>query len=103
MRAELPFRTIDTGHFQNFRWNHLGAIDLSDAGVLNDVKTETSCNSITAGGTTSGYSIGIGGSRTFRALTVILTNGFEVNGGEFTVDATDPLGSTSEFSVCAAL
>jgi hypothetical protein len=31
-RAELPFKTIDTGHFQNFRWNHLGTIDISDGG-----------------------------------------------------------------------
>lgn len=30
--AELPFKTIDTGHFQNFRWNHLGAIDVPDDG-----------------------------------------------------------------------
>lgn len=31
-KAELPFRTVDTGHFQNFRWNHLGLIEVSDAG-----------------------------------------------------------------------
>lgn len=30
--AELPFRTIDTGHFQNFRWNHLGLINVAAAG-----------------------------------------------------------------------
>lgn len=28
VKAELPFKTIDTGHFQNFRWNHLGLIEL---------------------------------------------------------------------------
>ncbi|MEP3481322.1 MAG: hypothetical protein ABJZ55_18925 [Fuerstiella sp.] len=31
--AELPFRTIDTGHFQNFRWNHLGRISVAKAGT----------------------------------------------------------------------
>ena len=30
--ATLPFKTIDTGHFQNFRWNHLGLIDIAKAG-----------------------------------------------------------------------
>ncbi|MEM6470671.1 MAG: hypothetical protein AAF802_14025 [Planctomycetota bacterium] len=30
--AELAFQTIDTGHFQNFRWNHLGLITLSGSG-----------------------------------------------------------------------
>ncbi len=30
--ATLPFKTIDTGHFQNFRWNHLGLIDVPKAG-----------------------------------------------------------------------
>ena len=32
VKAELPFKTIDTGHFQNFRWNHLGLIEVSEAG-----------------------------------------------------------------------
>lgn len=32
-KAELPFQTVDTRHFQNFRWNHLGAIEVSDAGT----------------------------------------------------------------------
>lgn len=32
VKAELPFKTIDTGHFQNFRWHHLGTIDVSEAG-----------------------------------------------------------------------
>lgn len=32
LKADLPFQTIDTGHFQNFRWNHLGTIDISAAG-----------------------------------------------------------------------
>ncbi|MCY2962533.1 MAG: hypothetical protein NT069_02590 [Planctomycetota bacterium] len=32
VKAELPFRTIDTGHFQNFRWNHLGSIQVTAAG-----------------------------------------------------------------------
>jgi len=30
--AELPFKTVDTGHFQNFRWNHLGLIDVAKSG-----------------------------------------------------------------------
>lgn len=33
VKAELPFQTIDTGHFQNFRWNHLGMIEVSTAGT----------------------------------------------------------------------
>lgn len=33
VRAELPFRTIDTGHFQNFRWNHLGMLELKQPGA----------------------------------------------------------------------
>ena len=33
VKAELPFKTIDTGHFQNFRWNHLGMIEVSRAGT----------------------------------------------------------------------
>lgn len=32
VKAELPFQTIDTGHFQNFRWNYLGMIEVPDAG-----------------------------------------------------------------------
>jgi hypothetical protein len=32
VKAERPFRTLDTGHFQNFRWRHLGEITLADAG-----------------------------------------------------------------------
>lgn len=32
VKAELPFQTIDTGHFQNFRWNHLGMVVVPDAG-----------------------------------------------------------------------
>lgn len=32
--AELPFQPIDTGHFQNFRWNHLGRISVKQAGTL---------------------------------------------------------------------
>lgn len=32
VKAELPFKTIDTGHFQNFRWNHLGMIEVAEAG-----------------------------------------------------------------------
>ena len=32
VKAELAFRTIDTGHFQNFRWNDLGNVKLSEAG-----------------------------------------------------------------------
>jgi len=30
--AKLSFQTIETGHFQNFRWHHLGEVDLPDAG-----------------------------------------------------------------------
>lgn len=30
--AELPFQPIDTGHFQNFRWHHLGDIQVDRAG-----------------------------------------------------------------------
>jgi hypothetical protein len=32
VKAELTFQTLDTGHFQNFRWRHLGEITLTDAG-----------------------------------------------------------------------
>jgi hypothetical protein len=31
--AERPFQTIDTGHFQNFRWNDLGTIQISEPGT----------------------------------------------------------------------
>lgn len=31
--AELPFQTVDTGHFQNFRWLHLGTITVEDSGT----------------------------------------------------------------------
>ncbi len=31
--AELPFQTIDTGHFQNFRWNHLGDVTVAKEGT----------------------------------------------------------------------
>jgi hypothetical protein len=30
--AELPFQPIETGHFQNFRWGHLGLIDITTSG-----------------------------------------------------------------------
>ena len=30
--AKLSFKTIDTGHFQNFRWNHLGQITIDEIG-----------------------------------------------------------------------
>lgn len=30
--AQLEFTTIDTGHFQNFRWNHLGKLTIDEAG-----------------------------------------------------------------------
>ena len=33
VKAELPFQTIDTGHFQNFRWNHLGLLELKEPGT----------------------------------------------------------------------
>ena len=33
IKAELPFQTIDTGHFQNFRWNALGKLELENPGV----------------------------------------------------------------------
>ncbi len=32
LKAELPFQSVDTGHFQNFRWVHLGMIDIDEAG-----------------------------------------------------------------------
>jgi hypothetical protein len=32
VKAELSFQTIDTGHFQNFRWHHLGAVNLTASG-----------------------------------------------------------------------
>ncbi|QEG00448.1 hypothetical protein Mal15_45180 [Stieleria maiorica] len=31
--AELSFQTIDTGHFQNFRWNHLGDVTVANEGT----------------------------------------------------------------------
>jgi hypothetical protein len=30
--AELTFQTVDTGHFQNFRWIHVGAFHVHEAG-----------------------------------------------------------------------
>lgn len=33
VKAELPFQTVDTGHFQNFRWIHLGHFTITDAGT----------------------------------------------------------------------
>jgi len=32
VKAELAFQTLDTGHFQNFRWRDLGEITVADAG-----------------------------------------------------------------------
>ena len=32
VKSELAFQTIDTGHFQNFRWNHLGMIEVAESG-----------------------------------------------------------------------
>ena len=32
VKAELPFKTVETGHFQNFRWNHLGHVELNETG-----------------------------------------------------------------------
>ncbi|MCB9949953.1 MAG: hypothetical protein H6824_03115 [Planctomycetaceae bacterium] len=32
VEAEVAFQTIDTGHFQNFRWNHLGFVTVTTAG-----------------------------------------------------------------------
>lgn len=32
--AKLAFKTVDTGHFQNFRWNHLGQISVKQAGTF---------------------------------------------------------------------
>ncbi|MCA9029821.1 MAG: hypothetical protein KDA66_03375 [Planctomycetaceae bacterium] len=32
VEAEVSFQTIDTGHFQNFRWNHLGFVTVTTAG-----------------------------------------------------------------------
>ena len=32
VEAKLDFQTIDTGHFQNFRWNHLGKITIASPG-----------------------------------------------------------------------
>ncbi|MCA9063483.1 MAG: hypothetical protein KDA96_10505, partial [Planctomycetaceae bacterium] len=33
VQAAIPFQPIDTGHFQNFRWNHLGTIQIPEAGT----------------------------------------------------------------------
>lgn len=33
VETELEFQTIDTGHFQNFRWNHLGLVSLTKPGT----------------------------------------------------------------------
>ncbi len=30
--TQLPFKTVETGHFQNFRWNHLGLIEIDESG-----------------------------------------------------------------------
>ena len=32
VKVELTFQTIDTGHFQNFRWHPLGTIKIDEAG-----------------------------------------------------------------------
>ncbi|MEM9481543.1 MAG: hypothetical protein AAGA58_17985 [Verrucomicrobiota bacterium] len=32
VKAELSFQTVDTGHFQNFRWVHLGELEVENAG-----------------------------------------------------------------------
>ena len=32
VHAELTFRTVDTGHFQNFRWIHAGTVQIPEAG-----------------------------------------------------------------------
>jgi hypothetical protein len=32
VKSSLEFVTVDTGHFQNFRWNHLGALKITEAG-----------------------------------------------------------------------
>lgn len=34
VHAKLDFQTIDTGHFQNFRWNPLGVVVIDQAGVF---------------------------------------------------------------------
>ena len=31
--TELPFQTIDTGHFQNFRWSHAGHVVIEESGT----------------------------------------------------------------------
>lgn len=33
VKSEMNFQTIDTGHFQNFRWNHLGKVQINEAGT----------------------------------------------------------------------
>lgn len=37
--GRVTFATVDTGHFQNFRWVHLGVIDITDQGE-HEVKVE---------------------------------------------------------------
>jgi len=32
LATRLPFQTVETGHFQNFRWNHLGLIEIRESG-----------------------------------------------------------------------
>jgi hypothetical protein len=32
VKAELAFQTLDTGHFQNFRWRHLGMVKFAAVG-----------------------------------------------------------------------
>ncbi len=31
--SELPFEVLETGHFQNFQWRHLGQLDVDSAGT----------------------------------------------------------------------
>ncbi|MCA9058409.1 MAG: hypothetical protein KDA96_26220 [Planctomycetaceae bacterium] len=31
-KAEVSFQALETGHFQNFRWNHLGHVTIAQAG-----------------------------------------------------------------------
>jgi hypothetical protein len=33
-QAMLEFKVLETGHFQNFQWRHLGTIELAETGVL---------------------------------------------------------------------
>lgn len=32
VKSSLEFVTVDTGHFQNFRWNHLGTLKVTESG-----------------------------------------------------------------------